>query len=99
MTVTVEGTLAFPAEKRTEVLGNRAVVVLLIDLGHAYRFEARLNFNQDHARAEAVAVALGRGNLIRVQSKGCFPRVDHGHAALVMSNVSAAVVDGRAVYP
>lgn len=99
MTVTLEGHLTQAAEKRVDVLRHDAIVVLAVHVGPGYHAEARLQFRQDHFKAEAVAQAARRGALVCVEAEGFFPRTDHSTAAIVLSNVKAASIDGTPVFP
>lgn len=99
MTITVSGSAAFAAERRVSFPDQQQNVVVLLDAGPGYRFEARLPFGQDVARAEAVALAARRGALVVVEAEGAFPRTDHGYAAIVLTRVTRCHIDGAAVYP
>jgi hypothetical protein len=99
MTVIVEGNLIANGQKRTEVIHQNALVVLEVHVGPGYPAEARLQFKADHTRAEAVALAARRGATVRVESEGFFPRTDHSTAAIVLTNITAASIDGAPVYP
>lgn len=101
MSVVTEGTLVHAAEYRTALIGNHALVIMLMNCGPGYSFEARLDYKQDHHRAKAVAATLGKGATVQVRSEGCFPRTDHGHAAIVHANVITATHadEGVLLYP
>lgn len=99
MTVAIDGYLVRDAEKRTAAVSNHAVVTLVVHVGPGYHAEVKLPYRGDHPRAEAVARAARRGAQIRVTAAGLFPRVDHSHAAIVLTDAVDATINGTQVYP
>ena len=99
MTVIIEGHLTTAGRKTTEVIKQSALVTLTVGIGPGYPAEARIRFGDEHRKAEIVADAARKGALVRIEAEGFFPRLDHSTAAVVLTNVRSAWIDGTPVYP
>lgn len=98
MSVIIEGKLAFNAERRVQPLRGTSVVVMLLTVGKGFYVELRLPFGEQHSAAQDAALRANRGDFVRAQGGSLRPRTDHGHAAVLLEDITSVKVSNVEVF-